>query len=165
MAGGSRRRRASRASPTACGFRGSMYFTYAEQNRTFQSLGVWIPGTATVTGLAEPEQVRTVVVSDGVLQALNVQPALGRWLDAADQKPGAPETVMLNYGYWQRRFGGDRSVIGRGIRVESRGREIVGVMPRGFMIANAESDLILPIAFNRSQLSLPGFQFHGAWPA
>jgi hypothetical protein len=52
-------------------------------------------------------------------------------------------------------------VIGRGIRVESRGREIIGVMPRGFMIANAESDLILPIALNRSQLSLPGFQFIG----
>jgi hypothetical protein len=49
----------------------SMYFTYAEQNRTFQALGVWIPDTANVTGLAEPEQVRAVSVSDGVLQALD----------------------------------------------------------------------------------------------
>ena len=55
----------------------SMYFTYAEQNRTFQSLGVWIPGTANVTGLAEPEQVRTVDVSDGVLQTLDVPPGSG----------------------------------------------------------------------------------------
>src|ERR1700726_1446382 len=47
----------------------SMYFTYAEHNRAFQSLGVWDTGTASVTGLAEPEQVRTVEVSDGVLQA------------------------------------------------------------------------------------------------
>ena len=43
----------------------SMYFTYAEQNRTFQSLGVWVTGTANVTGLAEPEQVRAAYVSDG----------------------------------------------------------------------------------------------------
>jgi len=62
----------------------SMYVTYSEQNRTFQALGVWIPGTASVTGLAEPEQVRTVGVSDGTLQALGVQPELGRWLGAAD---------------------------------------------------------------------------------
>jgi predicted permease len=139
----------------------SMYFTYAEQNRTLQAMGVWTSGTANVTGLSEPEQVRTVGVSDGVLQALNVKPALGRWLSQADQKPGAPETVILNYGYWQRRFGGDKSVIGQGIRVESRPREIIGVMPRGFKIADADSDLILPMAFDRSRLSLPGFGFQG----
>src|ERR1700675_1614744 len=56
----------------------SMYFTYAEHNRAFQSLGVWDTGTASVTGVAEPEQVRTVEVSDGVLQALDVPPAVGR---------------------------------------------------------------------------------------
>ena len=56
----------------------SMYFTYAEQSRTFQSLGVWVTGTANVTGLAEPEQVRTVDVSDGVLQALGAPPEVGR---------------------------------------------------------------------------------------
>jgi hypothetical protein len=56
----------------------SMYFSYAEHNRTFQSLGVWVPGTANVTGVAEPEQVRTLGVSDGVLQAFSVPPAVGR---------------------------------------------------------------------------------------
>ena len=60
----------------------SMYFTYAEQNRTFQSLGVWISGTANVTGLAEPEQVRTVLVSNGVLQTLSVPPEAGRSFSA-----------------------------------------------------------------------------------
>jgi predicted permease len=139
----------------------SMYFTYAEQNRTLQAMGVWFPGTANVTGLVEPEQVPAVGVSDGVLQALNVKPALGRWLSQADQKPGAPETLILSYGYWQRRFGGDKSVIGRGIQVESRPREIVGVMPRGFKITNADSDLIVPLAFDRSKVSLPGFAFQG----
>src|SRR5215472_12840393 len=91
----------------------SMYVTYSEQNRTFQSLGVWVAGTANVTGLAEPEQVRTVDVSNGVLQALGTPPEVGRWFSAADQIPRGPETVMLSYGYWQRRFGGDRAVIGR----------------------------------------------------
>ncbi len=139
----------------------SMYFTYAEQNRTFQSLGVWDADTANVTGLAEPEQVRVVEVSDGVLQALSIPPAVGRWLSQADQRPGGPETVMISYGYWQRRFGGDRSAIGRNIRVDSRTRQIVGVMPRGFQVVNADFDLIVPLAFDRSKLILAGFGYNG----
>ena len=100
----------------------SMYFTYAEQNRTFQSVGVWDIGTANVTGLAEPEQVRTVDVSDGVLQTLGVPPAAGRWLSAADKVPHGPERVMLSYGYWQRRFGSDLSAIERNLMLDSRPR-------------------------------------------
>ena len=139
----------------------SMYFTYAEQNRTFQSLGVWIAGTANVTGLAEPEQVRTVEVSDGVLQALGTPPQVGRWLSPADQIPRGPERVMLSYGYWQRRFGGDRSVIGRNITIDSRPREIVGVMPKGFQFVDADFDLVRPLGFERDKLILAGFGFHG----
>ena len=139
----------------------SMYFTYAEQNRTFQSLGVWVTGTANVTGLAEPEQVRAVDVSDGVLQALGTPPEVGRWFSAADQVPGGPETAILSYGYWQRRFGGDRSVIGRNILVDSHPREIVGVMPKGFQFVDADFDLVRPLAFNRGKLNLAGFGFHG----
>ncbi|HYL78643.1 MAG TPA: ABC transporter permease [Bryobacteraceae bacterium] len=139
----------------------SMYFTYAEQNRTLQALGVWVSFTGSVTGLAEPEQVRTILVSDGALQAIGVQPALGRWLSQADQMPGGPQTVMLSYGYWQRRFGGDRSVAGRRIDVDARPREIVGVMPQGFRFVNEDFDLIVPLAFDRSKLSLPGFGFPG----
>src|SRR5258708_28351379 len=56
-----------------------MYFTYSEQNRTFQALGLWNPGTASVTGLAEPEQVRRVSVTDGALQALDGHPARRPW--------------------------------------------------------------------------------------
>jgi len=149
----------------------SMYFTYAEQNRTFQALGVWIPGTANVTGLAEPEQVRTISLSAGVLEAFGVPPAVGRWLLAADQIPQAPPTslspsgrssaVMLSYGYWQRRFGGDPSVIGRNLIVDSLPRQIVGVMPRGFRVVKAEPDLILPVAFDRARVILAGFAFNG----
>ncbi len=139
----------------------SMYFTYAEQNRTFQSLGVWVTGTANVTGLAEPEQVRTVYVSDGLLQALGTPPEVGRWFTAADQIPRGPETVLLSYGYWQRRFGGDRGVIGRNIMVDSRPREIVGVMPKGFQFVDVDFDLVSPLAFERGKLILAGFGFHG----
>jgi predicted permease len=139
----------------------SMYFTYSEHNKTFQSVGVWMPYTANVTGVAEPEQVRVVEVSDGVLQALSVPPVVGRWLAQADQVPRGPQRVMLSYGYWQRRFGGDRAVVGRNILVDSRSREIVGVMPQDFRVLDTDFDLIVPSAFDRGKLILAGFGYHG----
>jgi len=139
----------------------SMFVTYSEHNRSFQSLGVWDVITVTVTGLADPEQVRAVLVSDGTLQALNVAPVVGRWLGPADQVVGSQETVMLNYGYWQRRFGGDRSVIGRNISVDSRPRVIAGVMPAGFRFGETEGDLILPVRFDRNRMILANFSYQG----
>jgi predicted permease len=148
----------------------SMYFTYTEHNRTFQSLGVWTTGTANVTGIGQPEQVRVAFASDGVLQALDVPPFLGRWLSAQDQVPhgsdamgflGRSTTVMLSYGYWQRRFGADRSVIGRSLTIDSQSRQIVGVMPQKFRFVDTDADIIVPLAFERSKLIMAGFGFQG----
>ena len=63
-----------------------------------------------------------VLVSGGVLQTLGVPPVAGRELTAVDQVPNGAKSVMLSYGYWQRRFGGDRSVIGRTIDMDSQPR-------------------------------------------
>jgi predicted permease len=139
----------------------SMYLTFAEHNRTFQSIGVWVSGTANVTGIAQPEEVHTTYISDGVLQTLNVSPTAGRWILTADQVPRSHEVVMLSYGYWQRRFGGDSSVIGRNIEVDSKTREIVGVMPRGFEVVNQDSDLLIPLAFDPRHQTLPPFGYNG----
>jgi predicted permease len=137
----------------------SMYFTFSEQNRTFQSLGVWGLHNANVTGLAQPEEVHSVLISDGVLQALSVPPVAGRWLSHADQDPHGAKAVMLSYGYWQRRFGGDRSVVGRSINIDSQPREIAGVMPKGFRLVNQEFDVLVPLAFDRSHQILAGFAY------
>ncbi|HEY3825617.1 MAG TPA: ABC transporter permease, partial [Bryobacteraceae bacterium] len=136
-----------------------MFATYAAKNRTLQAMGIWTAGTMTVTGVAEPEQVRTIYVSDGALQALEVRPALGRLLSKVDTTPGSPATVMLNYGYWQRRFGGAASIVGRTITVDSRPQVIVGVMPTGFRFVNEEADLIAPLVTDYGKLSLPGFGY------
>src|ERR1044071_2473176 len=116
----------------------SMYFSYAEHNRTLQSMGVFVATRGTVTDVGDPEEVRAIGISDGLLQAFNVPPAAGRWLVAADHL-GATRpppsvfhvytTVMLSYGYWQRRFGADASVLGRTLTVDGRPKTIVGVMP------------------------------------
>jgi predicted permease len=139
----------------------SMYVTYAEENRTFEHVGVWGPGTAAVTGLREPEQVRTVGVTDGTLQALAVPPHLGRWLSGEDQRPGSAAAVVLTYGYWQRRFGGAADVVGQLITIDNIPRQIVGVMPRAFRVADADADVILPVVIDRSRLIRPGFGWVG----
>jgi predicted permease len=139
----------------------SMYLTFAAHNRTFQSVGVWQPATANVTGLAQPEQVNTALVSDGVLQTFAVPPAAGRWFDVTDQDPRGAKRVMLSFGYWQRRFGGDRSVIGRTIELDSQPREIVGVMPLGFRVLNYDFDLLVPLAFDQHNQIAAGFAYRG----
>src|SRR5262245_47732442 len=135
----------------------SMFFTYADQNRSFEAIGAWTAATSTVTGQGEPEEVRTIAVTKGVLEALNVKPAAGRWLSEADQKTGTPRTLMLSNGYWRRRFGGDPTVIGKSLTVGAQPAQIVGVMPAGFGVVDTEAELIMPFQFNRAQLILPGF--------
>ena len=137
----------------------SMYLTFAAHNSSFQSMGVWLPGTASITGIAQPEQVKTALISDGVLQTFDVPAVAGQWLTAADQDPRGAQRVMLSYGYWQRRFGGDPSVVGRTIRVDSQPREIAGVMPRGFKVLSYDFDLLVPLAFDPVKQPLAGFAF------
>jgi putative ABC transport system permease protein len=124
--------------------------TYAENNQTFKELGIWMPGVAAVTGLGNPEQVNSLRVTQGTLPALGVQPGIGRWFSRADDQPGARETVILGSGYWQRRFGGDRDVVGRVVTIDSRPREIIGVMPARFSF-QVPTDLILPLQINLVQ--------------
>lgn len=140
---------------------GSLYTTFAEHNHTFDSMGIWMPSRMNVTGVALPEVVPAIFVSGGVLETLGVPPVAGRWLNASDQDPHGPKRVMLSYGYWQRRFGGDRSVIGRSIQLDSQTREIVGVMPRGFRISDTEFDMLIPLQLDRSTMKLAGFAFNG----
>jgi predicted permease len=139
----------------------SMYLTFAAQNRTFQSVGVWGAGTASITGIAQPEQVNTALISGGILETLHVPALTGQWLTAADQDSHGLGRVMLSYGYWQRRFGGDPGVVGHTFSVNSQPRIIAGVMPRGFKVVNYDFDLLVPLAVDPVKEQLAGFAFHG----
>ena len=139
----------------------SMYITFSDHNQTLQSMGIWIPGRANVTGLAQPEEVRTEVISDGVLQTLAVPPLLGRWFSQADQDPRGGKTIVLSYGYWKRRFGGDPQVLGRTLLVDAISREIVGVMPAGFRVVDEDFDVLIPMAVDRVHQKLAPFGYSG----
>ena len=138
----------------------SMYFTYREENRSFEQFGLWSSGGASVTGVAEPELPRALFVTYGVLDAVGVKPLLGRWFSQTDDMPGSAETVMLTYGYWQRRFGGDTSIVGRTLTIDSRPRTVIGVMPEAFRFQR-DPELILPQRFERNAQFLADFGYQG----
>ena len=134
-----------------------MYFTYAEENRVFENMGVWASSRVSVSGLREPEEVLSIAVSPGTLEALGVPPELGRWFSADDQKPGATPTTLLSRGYWQQRFGGEPDVIGRTVIVDSRPRQIVGVMPKTFRIGDLPAAIFAPMQLDRARAEMSGF--------
>jgi putative ABC transport system permease protein len=128
-----------------------MFASYAENGQSFQEFGLINNSEATVTGFGSPEHTNTLQVTRGILTTLGVQPELGRWFSRDDDRPGTPETVILSNGYWQRRFGGDKQIIGRLMTIDNRPREVIGVMPASFSIRGNATDLILPFRFDPAQ--------------
>jgi len=140
----------------------SDYFIFREQNRTLLDIGLYANDSMSVTGVAEPEQVPGLRVTDGTLPLLGIVPVLGRTFAKQDDSPGAPETVMLTYGYWRRKFGGDASVIGRNITMDGKSRQIIGVLPKRFHFLDQDDPAVLiPFQFDRNKTNLGNFSYHG----
>ncbi len=136
-----------------------LYFTYREEGRTFRDVGLWTERAASVTGLAEPERVTVLRVTDGVLPLLGVPPLLGRVFSRQDDQAGRPPTVILSHGYWQTKLGGDPGVVGRRLTIDGEAREIIGVMPRHFRFLDVKSALILPMQLDRAKVLLGQFSY------
>jgi hypothetical protein len=127
-----------------------LYFIEREQNTVFEDIGVYTGDSLSVTGAGEPEHVRGLDVTDGVLPILGVQPALGRLFTRRDDSPGTAQTVVLSNAYWRKKFGGNESVIGRPIVVDGKAREIIGVLPKDFhFLDRADAALSLPMHWER----------------
>ncbi|PYV14917.1 MAG: hypothetical protein DMG07_10920 [Acidobacteria bacterium] len=100
---------------------------------SFESIAGFTRADANITGGREPERVVAEVVSAGYFRTLRVEAALGRtFLPEEDRAPGGPPVVVLGHGLWQRRFGGDPSIIGHTSSVNSVPLTVVGVLPRSF---------------------------------
>ena len=137
------------------------FFNFREENRTFQGFGIWRGDSVTVTGDSTPEQLQSVNVSEGTLNALGTQPALGRLFTASDDGPDSAETILISHAYWQRRFGGDASVIGKQLRVDGKSKQIIGVLPQNFRFLETKTDVIEPFRFNRNKTTLGNFSYQG----
>jgi predicted permease len=138
-----------------------LYFTYREDSRVFRDVGLWNIGTMSLTGLAQPEEVPTLFVTDAILPMLGAQPMVGRLISKSDDAPGGPETVMLSAGYWRAKFGGDQSAVGRTLMLDSRPHQIIGVLPDSFRFLDRKISLVIPFRLDRSKVFLGQFSFNG----
>ncbi len=139
----------------------ALHFTYRDLGQVFEQVGMWDNEQVSVTGLAEPERVESMYVTDGTLSLLRVKPKLGRIFTPEDDAPGTPLTVILSEAYWQRRFGSDPKVLGRTILVNSKSREIVGVLSKELRFLRFQPDLFLPFQFDPAEVFLGNFSYQG----
>jgi predicted permease len=140
----------------------SHYFVYREQNQSFQDIGVYQYDSVSVTGLAEPEEVSDLLVTDGVLPLLNASPMLGRVFTKQDDSPGAPDSVILTYGYWRKKFGGSNSVIGQSINIDGKPTQIIGVLPQNFQFLDWQKlAILLPFKWDRNKTKLGNYSYEG----
>jgi putative ABC transport system permease protein len=137
------------------------YFVFRDQNRTFQDIGLYTGVSRNVTGHGEPEHVAGLDVTYGLLRTLGVRPMLGRSFAWSDDEPGSPDTVMLTYGYWRHKFGGDRAVIGKALNVDGKLRQIIGVLPQSFQFGDTDLALLIPLQSDCAKQFLGGFMFDG----
>jgi predicted permease len=114
---------------------------WEELNQVFLNIGAYDDRTVTLSDGDRPERVYSTRVSSGVWRALGVPPLLGRTFVAADDKLGVMPLAVLSYGFWQRRFGGDRSILGTTIRLGETPHRVVGVMPEAFNFPTTGHDL------------------------
>ena len=136
-----------------------LYFAYRDETRTLQRIGLWRTGPASITGMDQPEEVQALVVTADILPALGVRPRLGREFSSRDDSPGSALTAMLTYGYWQRRFGGSTSIIGRRLIVDGQACDVIGVMPQDFRFLDRQVDIIYPFQLDSGQVTLGRYVF------
>ncbi|MFM8534881.1 MAG: ABC transporter permease, partial [Acidimicrobiia bacterium] len=137
------------------------YFTYRDDATSLEDIGLWSNTTATVSGRGEPEELKSLLVTDGTLPLLRVRASAGRLFTEADDAPGSRETVLISQAYWLRAFQGSHAAIGQSLVVDGRAREVIGVLPDQFRFLQHAPDLVLPLRLNRAQAQIGLFRYQG----
>jgi hypothetical protein len=123
------------------------YRDWKSASTVFESMGAYNPTELNLVGDGDPDRLEAAAVTADVLPMLRVAPTLGRLFAAADDREGAPGTVLLSHGLWQSRFGGEAGVLGRRVLLDGTPHVVIGVMPRGFYFPSRGIALWRPLAF------------------
>ena len=142
-----------------------MYGAIIARNTVFEDLAIGQGGDVIVNGPGGPEQLGSINISSNMFPMLGATAKLGRVFTADEDVGEKPATVILSYGLWQQRYGGDTSVIGQSLTVDGQSLTIVGVMPRDFSLgyevmptvgAAQQADLVLPLPMTANALAEQG---------
>ena len=107
---------------------------YRRRTQTLSEVGAWSDGQVNITGDGEPERVPAAQVTANLLSVLGVSPLSGRTFTAAEDVPNGPDLAIIGHGLWTRRYGADPSILGRSIQLNGRPYQVIGIMPRDFVL-------------------------------
>jgi len=128
------------------------YLDWKRQNAVFADMGAYRFGGFTLTGAGVPESVTAISVSSSLFRVLGVEAMLGRTF-SDEEEARRDRAVVLRHEFWQRRFGGDRSIVGRSITLNGAAFTVVGVMPPHFRFPEGNpGDLYSPLVFTPNEL-------------
>src|SRR5882724_8165926 len=133
------------------------FLDYQNQSKSFERLAGFANWGAsyTLTGRGEPERIEGSRVTSEFFSVLGVSPALGRDFLSGEDKPNAPTVVILSYGLWQRKFGGDPAIVGQTLILDGSAGTVIGVMPKTFQFApTGASEMWTPLRPSRRQAQM-----------
>lgn len=136
-------------------------FDWQKRNQSFEDIAAYMGADTKEAGLSnmfltggdEPERLRGLYVTGNLFSVLGVDAARGRTLSEEETWAGNHRVVVLSHSLWQRRFGGDPSIVGQTISLNGTNRTVVGIMPEGFYFPTREVELWTPMGWEQSQIA------------
>ncbi len=125
------------------------YNDWKTQSQSFEEMGGFVNTRLTLTSNGEPERYDGAYVTDGFFEVLGIPVLRGRTFTPDEDKPNSSRVVVLAYGLWQRRFGGDPNIIGSAITLNGNPYTVIGIMPPDFKHprpeTNRQAEMWLPL--------------------
>ena len=127
------------------------FVDWRDQNQIFEGMAAIADESFNFTGAGDPERLEGRRVSANLFPLLGVEPEIGRVFTPSEDQPGAQRVVLLSYGLWQRRFGGDSTIVGKPLTLNGESYTVVGVMPARFQFPSSDDQAWVPISFTPEQ--------------
>jgi len=124
------------------------YVDWKHMSNSFDGMGAYHENPVNLVGQGDPEHIEASAITADLFPLLGVQPLMGRLFTPAEDRAGAPGTVLLSYQLWHTVFGGDAGVIGRHVNLDNEPFVVIGVMPRDFHFPSRDAELWTPTRFH-----------------
>jgi predicted permease len=126
------------------------FMLFHDRNTVFDAMGAYVPTSYNMSLDGTPDRASAALVSASIFATLGARPTAGRLLMDADNAPGGEMVAVLGHEFWQRRFAGDRAIIGSMVSLNGRSYEIVGVTEAGLQLPRQTVDVWVPLTMDRS---------------
>ena len=126
------------------------FLDWRDQAQKFENIAGFFGQSANLSTNDQADRVSAYRVTSNLFRTMRVQPVIGRDFTPEDDNAGAAKVVILSYELWQKRFGGNREIVGSPISINGNPYDVIGVAPKGFRVLGA-ADLWVPMAIPESQ--------------